>query len=107
MSIHILVPQERLAELLKAEHELTLAKEFGFHTQFSWHMAMKDPNLDHPDRPTSKDSDYYQEPLDDFCARVNSLVEANNLGQDLGYEYTVSTDADYFANLEDMLGDEE
>jgi len=74
MAIHILVPQERLAELLKKEQDLAWALH---------------ENLDTPD------------------ADILALAAENRLAEYLGYQYTVDTDAAYFASLEDMLGDEE
>lgn len=82
----IIVPAERLAELLKAEHELMLAKEFGFHNQFFWHVAMTDPNLERPDRPASERSSHDLESLDDFCIRINEALKNGELASEFGFE---------------------
>ena len=74
MSIHILVPQERLAELLKKEQSFALIT---------------------------------REVAEKAYADIDALVAENKLANHLGYDYTVDTDAAYFENQEDTLGDEE
>ena len=86
MATEYILPAWRLAELLKAEHELKLAKEFGFHNQFFWHVAMTDPNIERPDRPESEDGPNYLEPLDSFCSRINELLKSPNLASEFGFE---------------------
>lgn len=83
MSIHILVPQERLAELLKAEKLSDCLDEFVVEM----------------DRPKE---------FHDFCEKIDNLLKTKEgLANHLGCQYTVSTDAAYFENLEDMLDTEE
>lgn len=83
MSIHILVPQERLAELLKAEKQVYLADVFV------------------GEQPWAEEYEVYSAWL------YKALETEGALARHLGYEYTVSTDAAYFENLEDMLSDKE
>lgn len=105
MSIHILVPQERLAELLKRENTLKLLHQrevcgwVGYYEALSGEYEGFDW-----DKPVGPDSLLPQETFEEG---LSSLVADNRLAETLGYEYTVSADAAYFANLEDMLGDEE
>ncbi len=83
MSIHILVPQERLAELLKAEKLSDCLDEFVVEM----------------DRPKE---------FHDFCEKIDNLLKTKEgLANHLGYQYTVETNAAYFENPEDMLGGEE
>jgi len=83
MSIHILVPQERLAELLKAEKLSECLDEFVVEM----------------DRPKEFHA---------FCEEVDELLKTKEgLANHLGYDYTVDTDAAYFESLEDMLDAEE
>lgn len=83
MSIHILVPQERLAELLKAEKQAYFTDVFV--GEQAWAGA-------------------YEE----YSVWLDKTLETEGaLAHHLGYQYTVSTDAAYFENLEDMLDPEE
>jgi len=95
MSIHILVPQERLAELLKHEHELKLLCDIPIPDWKGF-----DKNSPQPENIRLR-RDLFDEKID------NLLKTKDGLANYLGYQYTVSTDAAYFENLEDMLGDEE
>lgn len=82
MSIHILVPQERLAELLKTEK---LAQFSSLHEETAY-----------PDEYVAR------------CEEINDLLKTKEgLANHLGYEYAVSTDAAYFESLEDVLDAEE
>ena len=105
MSIHILVPQERLAELLKKENTLKLLYQREVDSWRGYHEALSGDyegfDWDNPVGPNSL------LPQDIFEGGLNSLVAKNRLAEILGYEYTVDTDAAYFSNLEDMLGGEE
>ncbi len=102
MAIHILVPQERLAELLFAEHELMCVKEVryaGLGLCVDSELMIFDPSGPSPE-PLEKPSE--------FLEKLNSLLTTEKgLAEYLGYQYTVDVDADYLASLEDMLGDEE
>jgi len=95
MSIHILVPQERLAELLKAEYELDLLTEGGVGNWSRHYVALNEPENGRQSLDTYKSS------IDYACKQPGGLAKP------MGYQYTVNTDAGYFENLEDMLGGEE
>lgn len=95
MSVHILVPQERLAELLKHEYELMLLRDGGVDNWVGHGEALYSPG---PDGGPE---------LLEYQSMINELTENNELASNFGYQYTVSTDAAYFENLEDMLDPEE
>ena len=93
MSVHILGPQERLAQLLKREVELMLLHG-SVHQDLSWYSG-----------PLQLEEEC--EYLEGLERRIDELLGNNKLAERLGYQYTVDTDAAYFSNLEDMLGGEE
>ena len=95
MSVHILVPQERLAELLKHEYELWLLAEGGVGNWSRHYEALSEPG----DGRQSLDT--YKSHIDYACKQPGGLAKP------MGYQYTVSTDAAYFESLEDMLDAEE
>jgi hypothetical protein len=95
MAIHILVPQERLAELLKKEHELLLLEAGGVDNWVGHGEALYSPG------PNGVPQ------LLGYQSSINELLDNGELAEHLGYDYTVDTDANYFASLEDMLSDEE
>ena len=99
MSIHILVPQERLAELLKQAYELELLNVGGVGNWSSHYVAINEPE------EGRQSLDAYKRSLDHICQMPGGLGRA--LNTTVGYEYTVSTDAAYFESLEDMLDAEE
>jgi len=99
MAIHILVPQERLAELLKHEYELELLNAGGVGNWSNHYVAINEPE------EGRQSLDAYKSHIDYVCQLPGGLGRA--LNTTVGYQYTVSTDAAYFENLEDMLGDEE
>ena len=104
MSIHILVPQERLVELLKkevfsdfasgstSEDAVRMFEGVAEATKLLkavfWFIG---PNLENERKLT----------------QIEEAFDAGELANYLGYEYTVDTDAGYFESLEDMLGGEE
>ena len=107
MSIHILVPQERLADLLFAEHELLCIKRTGKVPGFSYYGSIF-PEGGFED-PCVEVTDYSLETPSEFLENLNGLLAegSGGLANYLGYQYTVETNAAYFENLEDMLDTEE
>ncbi len=96
MSIHILVPQERLAELLKHEYELMLLRDGGV-DNWAGHGEALYPLKRQAEQPD----------LSEYLNFIDELLENGELASNFGYTSTVETDAAYFENLEDILGDEE
>ena len=106
MSIHILVPQERLADLLKCENTLELL-----------HVRMVGAWSAHEEALSGNYESFTQDervangtllPYAAYDSFINDLIQTKaGLANYLGYQYTVDTDAAYFESLEDMLGAEE
>ena len=99
MSIHILVPQERLAELFKQAYELELLNVGGVGNWSNHYVALNEPE------EGRESLDAYKSHIDHICRMPGGLGRA--LNTNVGYQYTVDTDAAYFENLEDMLDAEE